>query len=119
VEWKSRAWNGKSEKENNCQKGDDSLRSFLFMLRTFHGIPQGRFTLREEKKQYTTYSRPALFAHLGDICVYDNYNISRISYTRICTSWNASVSAKDIAFKYFVRGAKHFREENRSLQDCT
>jgi hypothetical protein len=47
VKWESRTsgWNGM-----NCWKGDDSLRSLLFTLRNWHGVPPRRFALRAEKK---------------------------------------------------------------------
>jgi hypothetical protein len=34
----------------NCWKGDDSLRSFLFTLRNPYGIPMPDFVLRAEMK---------------------------------------------------------------------
>jgi hypothetical protein len=50
VEWESRVWNGKGGNENNCYKGDDSLRSFLFTLRNPHCVPPRKFALRAERK---------------------------------------------------------------------
>jgi hypothetical protein len=51
VKWESPVWNGKSEDENNCVKGDESLRSFLFTLRNPRGVPPRKFALREGRKQ--------------------------------------------------------------------
>jgi hypothetical protein len=43
----------KSEPERcGKYKGDDSLRSFLFMLRNLHGVPPRKFVLRAKKKQF-------------------------------------------------------------------
>jgi hypothetical protein len=41
VEWKS----------SFCYKGDDSLWSFLFPLRSPQGVPPRKFTLRARKKE--------------------------------------------------------------------
>jgi hypothetical protein len=50
VEWESRLWNWKSGKDDNCWKGDDSLRSFLFTLRNPHGVPPRKLALKKEEK---------------------------------------------------------------------
>jgi hypothetical protein len=52
VKWESREWNWRWGDENNCWKGDDSLRSFLFTLRNPRGVPPRKFALNAEKKRF-------------------------------------------------------------------
>jgi hypothetical protein len=53
VEWESRMWDRR--RLNNCSKGDNSLRSFLFTLRNPHGVPPRKFALKEEMKRAAIY----------------------------------------------------------------
>jgi hypothetical protein len=46
VKWEPRAL----EEKYGHKKGDDSLRSFLFMLRDRHGLPPRILTLMKEKR---------------------------------------------------------------------
>jgi hypothetical protein len=72
VEWESRVPIGWGE---NCGKGDDSLRSFLFTLRNPHGVPPRKFGLKEEKKQDAIVCNSATDSRFGDcIVVYGNCN---------------------------------------------
>jgi hypothetical protein len=50
VKWESRVWNKKYWDENNCYKGDDSLKSFLFTLKNPHKISARRFALKSQDK---------------------------------------------------------------------
>jgi hypothetical protein len=75
VEWESRVYNGKTGKQNNSWKGDESRRSFLFTLKNPHKIGAKKFELKEEMKQ------KAIFCHFevgpffsNDIGVCDNCN---------------------------------------------
>jgi hypothetical protein len=63
-------WNGKSGKENNRLKGDDSLRSFLFTLRNPHYIAARKFALRAEKQQRAIYCECERGPVFGDYCLY-------------------------------------------------
>jgi predicted nucleic acid-binding Zn-ribbon protein len=73
--------------ENNCgRKGDDSLRSFLFILKSPHGVPPRKFTLREERKECAIYCDSGYCAFglnncYSDILISDNCNASRNSWT--------------------------------------
>jgi hypothetical protein len=92
-------------------KGDDSLRSFLFTLRNPHGVPPRKVALRTERKQFAIYCYSTWCAAFGgscDICVADNCNTNRSSYTRFGTDWRYSVYANDTAFEYFFTGAEYF-----------
>jgi hypothetical protein len=109
VEWELRQWNGKGGDENNCLKGDDSLRSFLFTLRNPHCVPPRKFALRAERKQYTIYCKSEsgpLFC--GCIVVRDNCNTNRDSSTRIGIRWSNRVYTNDTAFADFLTGAHEF-----------
>jgi uncharacterized coiled-coil protein SlyX len=55
VEWESRVWNRKTREQNNCLKGDDSLKSFLFTLANPHNISPRKFALKAEKKHLAIY----------------------------------------------------------------
>jgi hypothetical protein len=108
VKWESREWNGKYGEENDCYKGDDSLRSFLFTLRNPHDVPPRKFALKAEKKQYAIFCNSAYCASFGyDIRVENNCNINN-SYIRIGTQWSDCTYANDTAFEYFLTGAKNF-----------
>jgi hypothetical protein len=104
AEWESRT-------NSPYNKGDDSLRSFLFTLRNPHGVPPRKFALREEKKQYAIGCNSrwlAVFGYKGDIAVSDNGNANRSSYTRIGTRYDDCTYMNDTAFEHFFTGAGYF-----------
>jgi hypothetical protein len=92
-------------------KGDDSLQSFLFILRNPHGVPPRKFALREEAKQYAIKCDSTYCASFGsgcDIRVWDDCNPNRNSFTRIGTHWSDRTYANDTAFEYFLTGDYNF-----------
>jgi hypothetical protein len=99
---------------SNTLKGDDSLRSFLFTLRNPHDIPPRKFVLRAERKQHAIYCDSGHGPAFGrtdswsDICVYDNCNRNRDSYTHIGTRHGDRMYANDTSFEYFFTGALNF-----------
>jgi hypothetical protein len=93
---------------NGKYKGDDTLRSFLFMLRNPHGVPPRKFALRAEGKQRAICCNSAFCAHFDDIRVLDNCNANRGSYTKIGTRWSYCAYANDTAFGDFFTGAEDF-----------
>jgi hypothetical protein len=84
VKWKSRVWNGKHEKEDNCPKVDDSQKSFRFTLRNPHHVPERRFPLRAEMKQEEVFSFsefcPAIGDNPTDLIVSDDCNANTHSF---------------------------------------
>jgi hypothetical protein len=52
VKWESRVVTAFGE---NCRKGDDSLRSFLFTLQNPHGVQPRKFAVMAERKQYAIW----------------------------------------------------------------
>jgi hypothetical protein len=99
-------WESDDDRE---YKGDDSLRSFLFTLRNPHGVPPRKFALRAEWKQEAIGCGSAAGPVFGGcICVDDNCNANRGSYTQIGTNWSDCVYANDTAFEYFLTGAWKF-----------
>jgi hypothetical protein len=82
VEWESREWNGKYANENNCYKGDDSLRSFLFTLGNPHSVPPRKFALKGERKQCAIDCDSECGPGFGcqcDIDVCDNCTVKEIA----------------------------------------
>jgi hypothetical protein len=51
-------------------KGDDSLRSFLFMLENPDGVPPRKFALRAEEKQEAIWCDSALGPAFGEACIW-------------------------------------------------
>jgi hypothetical protein len=99
VEWES----------GNKVKGDDSLRSFLFMLRNPHGVPPRKFALRAEGKQYAIYCLSRDCAVFGsEIAVRENCNANRDSSTRIGNRWGITTYVNETAFRDFFTGAEKF-----------
>jgi hypothetical protein len=99
VEWESRVWNGKQWDGNNCLKGDNSLRSFLFTLRNPQGIPPRKFALKAEEKQGAICCNSEWGSIFGNcIVVSNNCNANRRSYTLLGTRWSDRADANDITF---------------------
>jgi hypothetical protein len=96
--------------ELNCSyKGDDSLRSFLFMLKNPHGVPPRKFALRKEMESGAIMCNSAMCAVFGaDIVVKDNSNTNSMSFTQIGTHWNDCMYANDVDFEDFFTGADEF-----------
>jgi hypothetical protein len=117
VNWESHVWNGKDGKENNCVKGDDSMRSFLFTLRNPHGVPPRKFALREEKKGnailcVSDYG-PVFY---NGISVRDNCNNS---YTWFGTGYVNRSYVNDTRFKEFLTGAEEFTVKEIEVFEIT
>jgi hypothetical protein len=100
VEWES----------DSCWKSDSSLRSFLFTLRNPHGVSPRIFALGKDKERGAIYCDWKLCAGFGwyDICISDNCNTNRNSYTRIGTRYGDHTYANDTAFRDFFTGAENF-----------
>jgi hypothetical protein len=109
VEWESLVWNGKIGHNDNCQKGDDSLRSFAFTLKNPHGVLPRKFALMAEWKHYAIMCYSARGPVFGG-CSYvdDNCNTNRDSYTHFGTNWSGRAYANDTAFADFLTGADKF-----------
>jgi hypothetical protein len=115
VEWESRVWNRKYGNEDNCRKGDDSLRSFLFTLRNPHGVPPRKLALREEMKGYAIYCDSnccAVFGYcssvLWQLLALDNCNCNTRSCARIGSRWRDTTYENDTRFEYFLTRAERF-----------
>jgi hypothetical protein len=110
VKWESREWNGKEGNENNCYKGDDSLRSFLFTLRNPDGVPPRKFALKAQRKQSAINCDSAYCANFGggNIYVSDNCNTTGENDTSIDSLDDDCAYANDTAFKYFLTGDFNF-----------
>jgi hypothetical protein len=109
TEWEPREWNREYGDENNCWKGDDSGRSFLFTLRNPHGVPPRRLALKKEKKERAIYCcarKSAGFA--WDILVCDSCHTNGRSYTRIGTNYKNNEYANNVDFEHFFTGAINF-----------
>jgi hypothetical protein len=81
VRWESRKWNGKAGPDNNCRKGDPSLRSFLFTLKNPHNYPAAKFGLKAEGKDRAIHCDSSFGPHFWDIRVSDNCSANMGSYT--------------------------------------
>jgi hypothetical protein len=103
VEWESRVHNGKFERDDNCLKADDSLKSFLFTLKNPHNIAARRFALKAEKKYQAIVCRskecPWFGCYTCDIRISDNCNANTKSYTQLGTTYtNDTGLDNDIVF---------------------
>jgi hypothetical protein len=76
LEWESRKWNGKSGKEDNRWKADESLKSFVFTLKNPQNVPARRFSLRPEKKFGAIVCSSERGPHFYVIRIWDNCNVS-------------------------------------------
>jgi hypothetical protein len=52
VEWESRVHNGRWGLDNNCYKGDDTEKSFLFTLKNPHNVEPRKFPLIPTERQW-------------------------------------------------------------------
>jgi hypothetical protein len=121
VEWESRVWNRRYD-ENNCWKGDDSLRSFLMTLRNPHDVPPRKFALKEEKKEMAIRCDSLWCAVFGDeIGVSDFCNTNSESYTEFGTNShdNNRVYANDVDFGSFFTGAEEFTVKEIEVFEIT
>jgi hypothetical protein len=90
VEWES----------GNEWKGDNSLWSFLFMLKNPHCVPPRKFALKAEKKQNS------IECYSGDCAVFGDSNANRNNFTRIGTRSSSSTYANDTDFEDFFTDAE-------------
>jgi hypothetical protein len=96
VEWDSRSY----------EKGDDSLRSFLFTLRNPHGVPPRKFALKEEKKGSAICCKSDRCAGFGycsagwQLVVCSNYTSS---HALIGSRWWDTTYENDTRFEHFTR----------------
>jgi hypothetical protein len=67
VEWESRVSNGKWGDTNNCWKGDESQKSFLFTLKNPQNVAPRRFALKAEKRHAAIYCNSERGPHFGDL----------------------------------------------------
>jgi hypothetical protein len=79
LEWESRELNEKFVEADNCCKADESLKSFVFILKNLHNIPMRMFALKAGKKDQAIYCYSDSGLHFGDIGIMDNWN--GLSYT--------------------------------------
>jgi hypothetical protein len=82
VKWESRVVTGD---EDNSEKADPILKSFLFTLKNRHNIPARRFPLNEKEKHQAIECDemwgPCFGSGYCDIAVSDKCNIGIESYT--------------------------------------
>jgi hypothetical protein len=81
VAWESRKWNRKKGSENNCQKADPNLKSFLFTLKNPRGFPARRFALKAKGKDEAIYCNSSWGPHFNDMGVSDHCNANMNSYS--------------------------------------
>jgi hypothetical protein len=76
LEWESRVWNGEHDDKNNMPKCDDSLKSFIFMLKNPRNTAARKFALKTNRRQYAilcdSNSGPTFGYGGPDICIYEN-----------------------------------------------
>jgi hypothetical protein len=110
VEWESRKWNGKSWDENNCYKGEDSMRSFLFTLRNPHGVPPRKFALKKQKREFAIRCDSECGSQFCTVIdVNDNCTKNRESFTWTGTRYgNDGSYVNDTAFEDFLTGLEEF-----------
>jgi hypothetical protein len=92
-------------------KGDDSLRSFLFTLRSPHGVPPRKFALKKDKKEKAIWCYSRCCAAFGDddIGVCDNCNTNSDRYTAIGTRYGSDTTYEnDTQFEKCFSGAEEF-----------
>jgi hypothetical protein len=98
-------------------KGDDSLQSFLFTLRNPHDVSPRKFALKKEKKEETIFCSSDLGPYFyNDICVKDNCNTNKESWTWIVTLCYTYIGTRyehcsyenDSRFESFLTGAHNF-----------
>jgi hypothetical protein len=92
------------------EKGDDSLRSFLFTLKNPHGVPARKFPLTTGKKQRAIFCYCPIGPQFGDgdIRVSDNSNANAGSWTHFGTRYHKGAYTNDISVKDFFTGAVNF-----------
>jgi hypothetical protein len=107
VRWESRTWNGKYGKDNNCYKGDQSLKSFLFTLKNPHNVPARRFALKAEGSQAAIFCECDWGPSFVDIYVADNCNTDTRSY--ICSLGQSYINDTGLQGNTFFTGSKNFQ----------
>jgi archaellum component FlaC len=102
VKWESRSI--------GSEKGDGSLRSFLFTLMNPHGVPARKFPLTIGKKQCTIFCYCRIRPRFGDgdIRVSDNSNANADSWTHFGTRYHNGAYTNDTSVKDFFTGAVNF-----------
>jgi hypothetical protein len=120
VEWESRKWNGKLEDESNTKKADDSLKSFVFMLKNQHNVPARRFALNAEEKHQAIVCNSRCSPCFGggyDIYVFDNCNAD------VSTNWSSFGSSyinnTGLDGTKFFAGSKQFQVKEIEVFEIT
>jgi hypothetical protein len=91
-------------------KTDHSMHSFLFTLKNPHGVPSRKFALKKENKVVAIYCYSKWCAGFGngDICVQDNCNTNRNSWTHIGSRWRTTMYVNKTKVEDFFTGAEKF-----------
>jgi hypothetical protein len=96
VEWESREWT----EIGSCDKGDPSLKSFLFTLKNPHNFPARRFRLKPEKKNEAIYCCSGRGLDFTNVLLSDN------SYTFLGSHYTNDTGLDG---KTFFTGSKKFQ----------
>jgi hypothetical protein len=116
VEWESPQGNGKYGDENNCFRGDNNLKSFLFTLKNPHNIPARKFALRAEKKHQAILCGSRWGPRFSDIWVSDSCNANTNSYTSLGETYtNDTGLDKEVVFT----GSQYFLVEEIEMFEIT
>jgi hypothetical protein len=106
VKWESLKWNGKDGNEDNCKKGDNSQKSFVFTLKNQHNVEAKRFALKAEKKEEAIWCESGWGPFFWDIVIYDNCNRSTNSFTALGTCY---INDTGIDGSEFFPGSFYFK----------
>jgi hypothetical protein len=116
VEWESPP----NCKDGRC-KADDSLNSFLFMLKNPHNIPAKRFALKDEKKYGAICCDARYGPYFGDgfssdMFVSDNCNTNTGSWTQLGRSY---INDTELNNQIVFTGSLYFKVEEIEVFEIT
>jgi hypothetical protein len=113
VKWESREVGSKNQ---NQEKPDYSLKSFVFTLKNPHNISARRFALKEEAKQWAINCNYLFGLCFIDIAVLGECNESDSSFTSLGTVYtNDTGLDNEIVFT----GSKYFQVEEIEVFEIT
>jgi hypothetical protein len=95
-------------------KGDPSLKSFLFTLKNPHNVPARRFALKAENRAICCHSDCG--PHFWDIRVFDNRNANTASNSLLGRSYTNDTGLNG---NTFFTGSTHFQVKEIEVFEIT
>jgi hypothetical protein len=119
VALESREWNGKDGKEDNCWKGDPSLKSFIFTLKNPYNFPATKFVLKDAENNYALWCDSDWGPCFSDISVCDHCNTNAGSVTYFDDDFSSYPNSTGLVSETRFAGLRSFKVKEIEVFEIT